>query len=331
MTHARGGKMKWSPAKAAVLYNARAGQGRGQAVADRAARFMTQRGWQIVDRRPTPAAASDRRALVCKLAARTEHLVVVGGDGTLREAAAAIHAHALKTTLGFIPIGNANVIARELGIPPEPSQAFHILVADRVLAVDAALITPGGPPGDPVFFLAMLEIGFGAAVIHRVHRWRHRTWRHVYRIWGDLLYVPAALWSLRDPRHPFFRMRIDTRPASLDCRLAVIANTRTYAKGWSFTPRASPTDGMLDVFGRQWVDPAAVIRSYARAWRTRTIQAPDVCYRRGRQLSVSAAQPLCLQADGEPLPPLMRFDVKVLPRAIRILVPRPNTTREPSR
>ena len=313
--------MKWSSGKAAVLFNARAGQGRGQAFADRAARFMTQRGWQIVDRRPTPAAEGDRRALVRKLAARCERLVVVGGDGTLREAAAVIHAHAFKTTLGFIPIGNANVIARELGIPTESSRAFHILAADRVLAVDAALITPDGPPSDPVFFLAMLEIGFGAAVIHRVHRWRNRTWRHVYRFWGDLLYVPAALWSLRDPQHPSFRIRIDTRQANLDCRLAVIANTRTYAKGWSFTPRASPTDGMLDVFARQLVNPAAVIRSYARAWRSRTIQAPDVCYRSGRRLSIRAAQPLCLQADGEPLPPRMRLRINILPRAIRLLVP----------
>ena len=146
-------------------------------------------------------------------------------------------------------------------------------------------------------------------------------WRHVYRVWGDLLYPPAALMSLLDPTRPSFQMRIDAQHPIVDCRLAVIANTRTYAKGWSLTPRASPVDGMLDVFGRQREDPAAVIRSYGSARRGRAVRAPDVRHGRGCRLVITAAQPLCLQADGEPLPPQTRLSVNILPGAIRLLVP----------
>ena len=304
-----------------MLFNARAGRGRGATAAVQAARFMEACGWRIIACFSTPKRADDRIGLMAELARQVDRLVVVGGDGTLREASAAIHAHDLKTTVGFIPIGNANVLARELGIPREPSKAIRILPADRTLAVDIARITADDHASGPIFFMAMLEVGFGAAVIHRVHRWRMAGGRHLYRLKGDLLYVPAALQSLRAPPRIAFQIKPDEQPPLANCRLAVVANTRTYAKGWSLTPKASPIDGRLEVYSRQRSDPAAIIRSYAGAMRRRTIHGADVRYQCGRRLVISAHRPLCLQADGEPLPPLKRLKIEALPGAVRILVP----------
>jgi diacylglycerol kinase family enzyme len=313
--------MKRSAGKAAVLFNARAGRGRGARTAARVVRFMEGGGWQISGCLSTPPHADDRTNLMAEWAQRVDRLVVVGGDGTLREVSAAIHAQDLKTTVGFVPIGNANVVARELGIPRDPRGAIRILTTDCTLAVDIACISPGDRAGGPMFFLAMLEIGFGAAVIHRVHRWRTAGWRRLYRFKGDLLYVPAALQALRALPFTAFQIKLDDQPVLADCRLAVVANTRTYAKGWSLTPGASPVDGRLDVFSRRRSDPAAVIRNYAGALRRRTIPGLDVRYRCGRRLAISSPKPLCLQADGEPLPPLKRLDIAVRPGAVRILVP----------
>ena len=139
--------MKRPAGNAAVLFNARAGRGRGQAAAERAARFMVARGWRIVARRSTPAAENDRRALICHLAAQSDRLVVVGGDGTLRETAATIHGKPGMPTLAFVPMGNANVLARELGIPRDPAEATRLITAEHTLAVDAARIIPDDRSG----------------------------------------------------------------------------------------------------------------------------------------------------------------------------------------
>ena len=304
----------------AVLFNPKAGRSRGREVATRTAGFMREKGWQIVTLTPTPGDPQARRRLIGDLARYADCLVVVGGDGTLRDVGAALQAHAAGTTLGFIPIGNANVLARELGIPRDPPEAARVLSNGRILAVDAALVTPGDRRTPPSFFMAMLEVGFGAAVIHRVDRWRRR-WPRAYRIWGDLLYLLAGISTLRGPPPSRFQIRIDAQPPLAACRLGVIANTGTYAKGWSLTPEAFATDGILDIFVRRRADPAAVVQNYRNAWRRRPVLAVDTRYRRGRRVTITGQTPLWLQVDGDPLPPQTRLHIDILPQAVRILVP----------
>lgn len=306
--------------KAAVLFNVKAGRSRGAAAAARAAHHMAQCGWRVTGPVPTPAGAIERRDLVVKLARRADRMVVVGGDGTLRETGAALYSHALKTVMGFVPIGNSNVLARELNIPRNPPQAVRLLTSDRFQTVDAALVTPDDRSLEPQFFMAMLDIGFGAAVIHQVHQWRKR-WHRIYRFGSDLLYLLAGIKASRKPRQPSFQLQIDDQPPLARCRLAVIANARTYAKGWSLTPQASPTDGILDVCGRQRDDPAAIAQSYLNAWGRRVNTRGDVHYRRGRRLVITGDRPLCLQMDGDPLVSQTRLQVEILPGAVRILVP----------
>ena len=311
-------KMKSSAGTSAVLFNAKAGRGRGAAAAARAARYLTRRGWQVRGPVPTPSGAVERRELVVELARRANLLTVVGGDGILRETGAALYAYAPLTMIGLVPTGNANVLARELNIPLNPPQAIRLLTAGRARIVDAALVTPADRSLEPQFFMSMLDIGFGAAVIHKVHRWRSR-WQHLYRFGGDLFYLLAGVNVLREPRQPAFSVQVDDQPPMNNCRLAVIANASSYAKGWSLTPQASPTDGILNVFGQQRDDPAAIAQSYLSAWRRRKTMKAGIHYRRGRVLDIAGDQPLCLQVDGDPLSPQTRLQVEVLPGAVRIL------------
>jgi diacylglycerol kinase family enzyme len=313
--------MKPSTGKAAVVYNASAGRGQGHAIAARSAQFLTRAGWRVIAPVATPACATDRTALVSRLAARVGCLVVVGGDGTLREVCAALPACGHRVTLGLIPIGNANVMARELGIPLDPFKATRLLTNGRPLAVDAGLVIPANRDTSPVLFMAMLEIGFGAAVIHRVHQWRRHAWRQVYHCWGDLLYFQAIIRSLMESQRPAFRARIDSQAPLVGCRQAVIANTSTYARGWTMTPQARPHDGLLDFMGRRRDTPAALVQSYANAWRGRQTRTADVHYRQGRRMIIEAERPLRLQADGDPLPPQTKLRIEVRPKAIQIMAP----------
>ena len=54
--------------------------------------------------------------------------VVVGGDGTVREAIDGLGDARSRIPVGIVPMGNANVVARELGIGPDVDEAIRVAV-----------------------------------------------------------------------------------------------------------------------------------------------------------------------------------------------------------
>ena len=68
--------------------------------------------------------------LAREAAGRGEAMVVAaGGDGTIAEVASGLAGSA--ALLGILPLGTANVLAWELGLPPWPERAARVLSAGR--------------------------------------------------------------------------------------------------------------------------------------------------------------------------------------------------------
>src|SRR3712207_3810013 len=55
-------------------------------------------------------------------------IVAAGGDGTVNEV---INGLSPEATLGILPLGTANVLARELGLPMDPEGACRRIAEDR--------------------------------------------------------------------------------------------------------------------------------------------------------------------------------------------------------
>lgn len=238
--------------------------------------------------------------------------MVVGGDGTLREAAEGLwrRGSAPETPLGFVPLGNANVIARELGIPLKPTEAIEVLLAGEPRAFDA--MQAGGH-----FILAMIGVGFDGIVTAWMDRARDRgitgAW---YGVHGDSLYGTCGVGALF-ARTPSVSLRIDQGEEALSYRHLWISNTRTYAKGWSMTPSADPADGQLDLAGKPG---RMTLRTFWNASRCRPVRGTS--YSQGARFQLMSAQPFRWQADGDPMEETTELEVEVLPAALRIIAPR---------
>jgi diacylglycerol kinase (ATP) len=90
-------------------------------------------------------------------------VVAAGGDGTVNEV---LNGLPLEATLGVLPLGTANVLAREFGLPLDPAEACRRILRGERSRVDFGVAT--NDAGAERRFACMAGIGFDAKVISAV-------------------------------------------------------------------------------------------------------------------------------------------------------------------
>ena len=167
-------------------------------------------------------------------AAAGDRLVVAaGGDGTVNEVLNGISKGA---TLGILPLGTANVLARELGLPLKPEDACERILTGTALRVDVGVATDG--EGTERRFACMAGIGFDADVVREV--------------------TPRLKRYLRSLAFPLVALKVYLRGDQPDLQIvdgdttrvaqfAVVANGQYYGGEFEMAEDASLTSGALQV------------------------------------------------------------------------------------
>jgi diacylglycerol kinase family enzyme len=177
------------------------------------------------DHRVTVAETS-RRGHAARLAqgaaaAGAEVVVVLGGDGTLNEAANGLAG--TECALAVLPGGSTNVFARTLGLPNDPVEATGELLA---ALARRSLRRVGLGVVNGRYFLFHVGLGFDAAVVAQVER-RADLKRYA----GHPLFVHAALMTwLRhyDRSRPRFGLRFPDGAVVDDAYFTICLNTHPY-------------------------------------------------------------------------------------------------------
>lgn len=199
--------------------------------AERTLRFLRAQG--LEPRLVTPASAAEGRLEARASAERGDDMLfVVGGDGTLRDAAAGLAGS--RTALAAIPAGTANVWARGARIPRGIRSAFVAHLQGQVVPMDL-----GFAAEEP--FLLMASAGWDAAIAARVRPWLKRQ----FGIGAYLLEAAKALGGGLRPNEITFSC--DHRTVTEPVALIVASNTPLYGGLLRFTPGAMADDGQLDM------------------------------------------------------------------------------------
>ncbi|MCI0756996.1 diacylglycerol/lipid kinase family protein [Teichococcus vastitatis] len=155
-------------------------------------------------------------------------VVAAGGDGTIAEVAAGLAGS--DTALGILPLGTANVLAQELGLPMLPEAAAACLTGGR-----EALLWPGiarFADGRQRLFVQMVGAGFDAAVVHNLDL-------RLKKVLGRGAYVWHSLREL--PRYRFAPIAASLDgAAAVPASALVISKGRFYAGRYILAPGASP-------------------------------------------------------------------------------------------
>lgn len=122
--------------RALVVANPIAGRGRGETVGRAVAEGLRRRG--VPATLHLTSARGDARARVRGLEAGVDLVVAVGGDGTLREVLDGLPDPGVP--VGLVPLGTANVMSRDLGLPRDVDRALDVMAAGKVTRIDVARV-----------------------------------------------------------------------------------------------------------------------------------------------------------------------------------------------
>jgi len=284
-------------------------------------------------------AATSRRGHATRLAQSAANdgfdmVVVLGGDGTLNEAANGLAGSV--TALAALPGGSTNVFARTIGLPDDPVEATGALL-DAIDAGSTKRIGLGNI--NDRYFLFNAGIGFDAAVVEQVER----RGGLLKRFAGHPLFVAATLntWFRHyDHRRPGFKVTIDQKKdghqpeekPSVDGMFTVCLNTDPYTylgtRGISFAPQTT-LDTPLAVVTFRSLSPTRLGPVFANALGFGRGQVADSGFIDHHtdvtQATITAYHPVPWQVDGDYLGQAEEFHLRHEPDVLDLVIPLGNS------
>lgn len=240
-----------------LIFNAAAGMSRITAVTQLVA-CLEQAGAMVTRGVATSTETARAEAAAAARSGHYDALIACGGDGTVRQAAAA--AAGTGCLVGGFMLGTGNVLAHELGLPRNPAGAAEMFLHGATVDVRMGLAN-----GDP--FLLMAGVGFDGRVIAALNQRLKQTIAKV-------AYAPATLKALAPP--------ID------DLTVVVDGHTHTHV-AWAIVTSASCYGGAFRLTRRTRLSDDGLVAILLRADSRIDLIRHNVAIARGRLDDVCSA------------------------------------------
>ena len=156
-------------------------------------------------------------------------IVIAGGDGTVSQVIGSLLKH--KVNFGIIPCGSGNGLALAAGISRKPEKALQTVFNGYAAPTDGFMI-------NKQFACMLCGLGFDAKVAHDFARQSKR---------GLSTYVKQVIRSFFGAKSHVFDITLDDKTFSVDAFLLCIANSNQFGNNVTIAPKASMSDGLLDI------------------------------------------------------------------------------------
>ncbi len=246
-----------------------------------------------------------------------ELVIAAGGDGTLHAVADGLVG--APATLGIIPLGTMNNVARSLEIPEDIDEACAIIANGVAHQIDMGIIN-----GE--VFLEVAGIGLEAAIFPAAEDIKRAS------VWSRIRGAVRGLVTLLNFRPTRFVASFDDRRTRRFHAIQIsVCNSPYYGARLQFAPKAVMDDGFLDVLLYKNFSTLEYIRHALSISQGRRALEPRVTRRKIKNIRVSAEEPVPIHADGVPAGTTPAF-VSIQPGVLRVRVPQkvaigPNVVR----
>jgi diacylglycerol kinase family enzyme len=264
------------------------------------------------------------------LAQGATHLLVAGGDGTVRAVAESLLLSGSTTaTLGVIPVGTGNLLARNLRLSLTDLAGTvrrGIFGTEHVIDAGLAKITFDSGMTDQRHFVALAGVGLDAKIMMNTNLELKRKIGWIAYVEGGLRLIPVKFDRVR--------VSVDGRESrNLKLLTLLVGNAGWLPGKISIMPDARLDDGLLDIASigpRQfwnWIDfwsrvtwQNRVVRplAFGRKWMEATSNVKTLENLSGSRIHVLPEQPVDIQLDGDPMGKVTEVEFSVVPKALRM-------------
>ena len=238
-------------------------------------------------------------------------VVVCGGDGTVNQLAFALLG--INVNIGIIPMGSGNGLALAAGIKKDVGKALEVIVQYQTRPVDGFYINNR-------FSCMLCGLGFDAQVAHDFSKQPKR---------GLSTYVQQTIKNFFIAKPYPFIITAGEKKITCAAYFISIANSNQFGNNVTIAPRASLSDGLLDVVVVKKMNKFNLLYKLLRQVTTGepiSLDAPanqqnGILYFQTSKLLIENPGLAPLHIDGDPAKTATFFEISIVPQAFRLLQP----------
>jgi len=241
----------------------------------------------------------------------TTDIVIAGGDGTISQAAGDLLD--FDVNFGIIPCGSGNGLAYTAKIPRQPAKALDIIFKGKSSLIDGFLINGH-------FACMLCGLGFDAKVAHDFAEQHTR---------GLMTYIKMVLRNYFSAKTYPFEIQLAKQSFKTEAYFISIANSNQFGNNFTIAPKASLSDGMLDIVIVTDQNKLSLLLQtltqikLGKPLQTVNIKADKkgVIYFQTDKLNIINASLAPLHIDGDPSESSEKFKIEIKKKCFRLLQP----------
>jgi diacylglycerol kinase (ATP) len=245
---------------------------------------------------------------------KTENItdvVIAGGDGTVSYVVGSLLDQ--KIDFGILPCGSGNGLALTAGIAKQHKKAFEAIFNGTAKPIDGFMV-------NEKFACMLCGLGFDAQVAHDFARQSER---------GLKTYTKQVIRNFMAARTYSFELVHKGKTLKTDAYFTCIANSNQFGNRVTIAPRASLSDGLLDiVIVTKQNKLSLVLQTIKQLIGWNKLQSEEmirenkaIIYFQTDKLSVKNLDEAPIHIDGDPCNVVTDLRIKVIPKCFRLIQP----------
>ncbi|MDR2953666.1 MAG: diacylglycerol kinase family lipid kinase [Prevotella sp.] len=243
---------------------------------------------------------------------KVDYVIAVGGDGTVNEVAGTLVNS--DTTLGIIPLGSGNGLARDLNIPTDVKKALGVIAEENIIDIDY------GKVNNKKIFFCTCGVGFDAEVAAKSSGKKSR---------GSLMYLKNMLETFFEKKPEEYEIICPEGTIRDKAFVVTCANASQYGYNAHIAPHADIQDGMMNVAILKPLSILDVPQTSLQLFTKKIDENNKMIELITNEVTIKREKEGVMHIDGDPVKVGKEIHVKVITKGLKVLVPKDPPKKNP--